>query len=151
MSIKAVSLGALAALILAAGLMVVIMSSARQSRPKPVSAPAAIAGVMSFRAIDDLRVGSAKVVLCGVAYTKGAAMRDLATETARREFNGKRVDCRPVGSGTPCDGRASARFRDATVAQCVTEDGRDIAAELSARQILCDYPAHSGGRYTACR
>jgi hypothetical protein len=131
--------------------MAIIMNNARQSRPKAVSAPAPIVGKVNFRAIDDFRVGNRQVILCGVAFTKGAAMRELATEAARKEFHGKPVNCRPVGSGTPCDGRAAATFKNVPVAQCITEDGRDIAAELSTRQILCDFPAHSGGYYTACR
>lgn len=153
MSIKALSLGALAALLFVAVFTGIILTNLRQPTPRPVSAQtrAPIAGVANFQGIDDFRVGGTKVILCGVAYTKGAGALDVATDAARREFQGKRVTCTPVGGGTPCDGRAPATFRGATVAQCVTEDGRDIAAELSARHILCDFPAHSGGHYTACR
>jgi len=151
MSVKAVSLGALVALLFIAGAMLVITSRARQPRPRPVAAPTPIEGTLDVRAIDDFRVGSRQVILCGVAFTSGAAMREIAAGAARRDFQGKRVTCRPVGGGTPCDGRAASSFKGTPVAQCITEDGKDIAAELSARRILCDVPAHSGGYYGACR
>jgi hypothetical protein len=150
MSLRTVSLLALAALVFVAGFVAIVRTS--QDKPPAKAAPAAqpIVGKIDFREIDDLRVAGRKVILCGVAYTKPAAMRDMVKQAARQEFQGKSVTCRPVGSGTPCDGRAATSFGGALVGQCLTEDQRDVAGELAAKGILCDVPAQSGGHYAAC-
>jgi hypothetical protein len=150
MSLKAVSLFGLAALVLVALYMALVFSNARKPAPQRTAAVEPIAGKADFRAIDDLRVAGKKVVLCGVSFTRPTTARELALKAARDAFQGKNVTCRPVGSGTPCDGRAAASFRGALVGQCLTEDGRDMAAELAMQKVLCDLPSQSGGHYSAC-
>lgn len=119
------------------------------SRKAP-AAPTSFGGRLDIQRIDDLRVGGRKIILCGVSFAKPPALEQLARDQARRAFQGVDVICTAVGNGTPCDGRVAPRFNDAVVAQCFTADKRDIAAELSARKILCDRAGQSGGVYPAC-
>jgi len=112
--------------------------------------PAAFGGRLDIRTMDDLRVGSRKIMLCGVSFAKPRALEQFIRMEARRAFQSTQLDCVQVGGGTPCDNRAAASFGDALVAQCFTSDKLDIAREFSARGFLCDLPALSGGVYHAC-
>ncbi len=131
---------------------VVLFSQRDRSRaPRPREAVLTpIAGKLDIRAIDDIRVNGQKLVLCGVSYTRPASMRDLMTETARRDFQSRDVTCKRIGAGTPCDGNTAATFGGRIVAQCITSDGVDIADAFSKAGYLCDLPGQSGGHYTAC-
>ncbi len=130
----------------------VLFSQRNKSRaPAPRAAVLTpIEGRLDIRAIDDIRVNGQKLLLCGVSFTKPAAMRDILTETARRDFQSKVVTCRRIGAGTPCDGNVAATFGGRVVAQCITADGVDIADAFSKAGYLCDLPGQSGGHYTAC-
>lgn len=119
-------------------------------REAPPAAPASFSGKLDIRAMDDMRVGGRKLVLCGVTFAKPRAMEQVVREQARRGFQGRQVDCMQVGGGTPCDGRAAASFGGATVAQCRTSEGLDLAREFAERGYLCDLPAQSGGAYRGC-
>lgn len=123
----------------------------RARAPKPREAVLTpIEGKLDIRAIDDIRVNGRRILLCGVAFTKPASMRDLMTESAKRDFQARPVACKRIGSGTPCDGNVAATFGDRIVAQCITADGVDIAEAFSKAGYLCDLPGQSGGHYTAC-
>jgi hypothetical protein len=151
MALKKTAFLALALIVFAAGFTALLMAQRdkpRAARPAAVQAP--IEGKLDIRAIDDLRVGGAKILLCGVSATRPRAMRGLLTEAARRDYQGRPVSCRRIGAGTPCDGNVAAKFGDATVVQCLTAEGVDIAAAFSAAGYLCDVPGQSGGAYTAC-
>lgn len=130
-----------------------ILMSAKEVEPKaamPVlSEP--IVGPLNISAIDRYAIGAQAITLCGVAYTKPNGLREIYLDAARVVFQGKQVTCKMVGAGTPCDGRSAASFAGTIVAQCMTSDGTDIAAYLSARGMLCDLPGQSGGAYTACK
>lgn len=145
----AMGLGILA---FAAVFTTVLFSQRDQKRaPKPkVAVLTPIEGKLDIRAVDDIRVNGRKILLCGVAFTKSASMRDLMTETAKRDFQAKPVTCKRIGSGTPCDGNVAATFGDRIVAQCITADGVDIADAFSKAGYLCDLPGQSGGHYAAC-
>lgn len=93
---------------------------------------------------DRYRVGSRNVKLCGVRTRTVAAMPMI-----RSMLENKRIDCVPVGLGTPCDGRIGARVDNAGVAQCFL-NGVDIAETLTSRGYLCDHAPFSGGVYTSC-
>ena len=152
MSLKKAAFLGLAILSFVAVFMAVLM--AQKNRPRPQKpAPVALAsieGKLDIRSIDDIRVGGRKILLCGVAFAKPRSMRALVTEAARRDYQGKAVKCRPVGAGTPCDGKTAAKFDGSTIVQCMTAAGVDLAAEFSERGFLCDVPAQSGGHYKAC-
>ena len=150
-SLRSIPLAILGALLLAAGFLWLALD--RKAPPRQPTSRAMVQpleGRLDIRSLDDIRVGGSRVILCGVVNGRPAALGDILTDAARRHFQGQTVTCRPVGSGTPCDGRAASTFGGVMVAQCTTADGRDIAAELAAQQILCDLPAQSGGHYTAC-
>ncbi|PTE09477.1 hypothetical protein [Mesorhizobium helmanticense] len=153
MSFKKMSLLALVALAFAVGFLVVITKKGTDihSRPpKPQTALQPFDGKLAIQSIDDLRVGNRKIVLCGVAFTKPQSMRAMVTEAARRDYQGLALTCKPVGSGTPCDGNIASKFGDATVVQCVTSDGADLAAKLAENGILCGQPAQAGSTYKSC-
>ncbi|WP_457936133.1 hypothetical protein [Mesorhizobium sp. 10J20-29] len=109
-----------------------------------------IDGKLDIRAPDDFRVAGRKIMLCGVGFSAPVALRDFARDAMRRSFQGVQVTCRNVGQGTPCDGRTAAKFGGSPVVQCLTEQGVDIARELSLRGLLCDRTNQSGGVYKAC-
>lgn len=106
-------------------------------------------GELYVPSIDDFRVGVRKVVLCGAAFGRPQAMRPMLTLAARK-YQGLILKCRPVGSGTPCDGRTASTFRGASVVQCFTPDGEDFAARLVREGILCGLPGQVGTTYKAC-
>lgn len=137
-------------LVFAVGFMAVILSQRGNPRPPPHATLSPFTGRLTIPSIDDLRVGGRKIVLCGVASTKPQALRELVTEVARRDFQGMVLNCKPVGSGTPCDGKTGARLGDALVVQCSMPDGRDLAADLTQRGLLCGQPAQAGDTYPGC-
>lgn len=107
-------------------------------------------GVLSIVSLSDFRVAGKAIVLCGVANQKPAGLQPLLLDTARKAFQGQRVNCVPVGQGTPCDGRASASFGRTAVMQCKTSAGVDVAADLAEKGILCGLSAQTGGAYRSC-
>lgn len=125
-------------------------TSIRAPAAKPIAALIPFDGKLSVQSIDDLRVASRKIVLCGVAFAKPQSMRALATEAVRRDYQGLALTCKPVGTGTPCDGNVAPKFRDAIVVQCLTSDGTDLAAKLVDTGILCGQPAQAGSTYKPC-
>jgi hypothetical protein len=117
---------------------------------KPVAKLERFEGKLAFQSIDDLRVGGRRILLCGAAFTKPQSMRAMATEAARRDYQGLALKCRPVGVGTPCDGNVASKFGDALVVQCFTPDGADLAAKLIQGGILCGQPTQAGTTYAPC-
>ncbi|TJU89837.1 MAG: hypothetical protein E5Y15_01525 [Mesorhizobium sp.] len=153
MSFKKLSLLALLCLAFAVGFFAIIVEKGTPRRPPPPKPQAAIEpfdGKLFIQAVDDLRVGKRKIVLCGVAFTKPGSMRALVTEAARRGYQGVALTCKPVGMGTPCDGNVATKFGDAIVVQCLTSDGADLAAKLAENGILCGQPAQAGSTYKSC-
>jgi len=120
-----------------------------QSRSE-TKAPLHFSGLLRINSMSDFRVGSRKIILCGVSFTKPRQMENIIIERARHDFQGKSLNCKQVGGGTPCDGRAATAFRDAIVAQCFSANQEDIATQMSQRGFLCDLPAQSGGAYVSC-
>lgn len=137
-------------LVFAVGFMAVIVSQRDKPRPPPRATLSPFTGHLNIPSIDDLRVGGRKIVLCGAASTKPPPLRDMATEAARRDFQGMVLNCKPVGLGTPCDGKTGARLGDAVVVQCTTPEGGDLAAVLTQRGLLCGQPGQVGATYRAC-
>lgn len=138
------------ALVFAVGFMAVIVSQRGKLPPLRSAALSPFTGKLAVPSIDDLRVGGRKIVLCGAASTKPLALRNMVTEAARRDFQGLVLNCKPVGSGTPCDGKTGARLGDAVVVQCFVPDGDDLAAVLTQRGLLCGQPSQIGTTYRAC-
>ncbi|MER8871740.1 hypothetical protein NKI04_17700 [Mesorhizobium sp. M0814] len=118
--------------------------------PKPAAALEPFEGKLTVQSIDDLRVAGRKIVLCGVAFTRPQSMRAMVTEAARRDYQGLALTCKPVGTGTPCDGNVAPKFGDAVVVQCLTSAGTDLAAKLVEAGILCGQPAQAGSTYKSC-
>jgi hypothetical protein len=109
-----------------------------------------IRGDLAINGIDDLRVGNRRIVLCGTSPPRSPSVWSLATEAARRDFQGIVVTCNPVGFGTPCDGKTGSKLGAALVVQCLTSDGVDLAAALSQKGLLCGNPSVIGSLYKAC-
>ncbi|MER9228551.1 hypothetical protein NKI39_23510 [Mesorhizobium sp. M0664] len=153
MSIRKVAVFAFIALAFAGGFLVIIVTKGTNIHApalKPVAAMTPFEGKLVVQSIDDLRVGGRKIVLCGVAFAMPQSMRAVVTEAARREYQGLALRCKPVGSGTPCDGNVTSTFRGAIVAQCLTPDGMDLAAKLVEIGMLCGQPAQAGLTYKSC-
>lgn len=123
---------------------------ATPSRTETAREAIVFSGKLDIRAMDDLRVGGRKVLLCGVAFTRPRSLEPIVRDQARRAYQGQQLDCIQVGGGTPCDGRASPVFGGAVVAQCRTAQGADLAHQLSSDGYLCDLPAQSGSIYKGC-
>jgi hypothetical protein len=148
-------IGLLSLLALAFGVSFLSIILIQKNKPNaPVHRPSAsfdaFSGKLTIPAIDDLRVGSRKILLCGVAFAKPQSIRAMVTEVARRDYEGLALNCKPVGTGTPCDGNVASNFGGAVVVQCFTPDGRDLAATLAEIGILCGVPAQSGSIYKPC-
>ncbi|MET2827808.1 hypothetical protein [Mesorhizobium shangrilense] len=151
MSFRKIGLLALVVLVFTVGFMAIIMQQkGAPPPPKPVAVVQPFDGKLNIQAIDDLRVGGRKILLCGAAFTKPQALRQLITQAARRDYQGLAVTCKPVGAGTPCDGKVASRFGDALVVQCLTPDGADLAARLTQGGMLCGQPAQAGDAYKPC-
>ena len=96
---------------------------------------------------DTLYVGRLKYRLCGIdAPEHGQPGSREAADHLRKLIRGKTINCRPVGEGTPCDGRSKRKSHDRIVAQCFV-DSRDIAAEMVRSGHAKDWPKFSGGHY----
>lgn len=152
MSPRVIGLLALGALLFGVIFLVIIRvmgTIAYPPAPKPREALAPFDGQLYVLSMDDLRVGVRKIVLCGVAFTKPQSMRAMLTVEARR-YQGLALTCKPVGTGTPCDGNAASMFRGAVVVQCFTSDGTDLAAKFVEDGILCGLPAQAGSTYKSC-
>ncbi|RWP27942.1 hypothetical protein [Mesorhizobium sp.] len=148
-------IGLLSLLALAFGVSFLSIILIQKNEPNaPVLRPSAsfdvFSGKLTIPTIDDLRVGSRKILLCGVAFAKPQAIRAMVTEVARRDYQGLALTCKPVGKGTPCDGNVASKFGDAFVVQCLTSDGADLAAKLAENGILCGQPAQAGSTYKSC-
>lgn len=154
MNLRKIAFLALATLCFATLILYLLVARSQDEAGRRAKAgsrePVAFSGSLDIRAMDDMRVGGRKIVLCGVSFARPRAMEKLVREEARRTFQGRRLDCIQVGGGTPCDGRAAASFGGSLVAQCFTEERLDVARELAARGYLCDRPAQSGGVYRGC-
>ena len=151
MSFRKIGLLALVVLVFAVGFMAIIMKQkGAPPPPKPVAVVQPFDGKLNIQSIDDLRVGGRKILLCGAAFTKPQALRQLITQAARRDYQGLAVTCKPVGAGTPCDGNVASRFGDALVVQCLMPDGADLAARLTQGGMLCGQPAQAGDAYKPC-
>ncbi|RWN02132.1 MAG: hypothetical protein EOR84_04635 [Mesorhizobium sp.] len=117
---------------------------------KPQAAIEPFDGKLFIQAVDDLRVGNRKIVLCGVAFTKSQSLRAIVTDAARRDYQGLALTCKPVGMGTPCDGNVATKFGDAIVVQFLTSDGADFGRQLAENGILCGQPAQADSTYRSC-
>ncbi|MER9579499.1 hypothetical protein NKJ36_31210 [Mesorhizobium sp. M0142] len=152
MSIKKVGLLGLITLVFAAGFLglVTVQRDSSRALPKPSITPERLEGTLFIQTIDDLRVGGHKILLCGVAFSRPPSMRGMVTDAARRDYQGLAVTCKPVGTGTPCDGNAAPKFGDALVVQCFTPDGSDLAAKLVESGVMCGQMAQAGATYKRC-
>lgn len=136
---------------LAFGAMSISEVNKRKARVPKADVPTApFTGRLSIVSIKDIRVGGYKVVLCGVSAESRLGPVGLITEAARKSYEQSVVTCRPVGSGTPCDGKVGRKFGSALVAQCLTSAGGDLAKELSEKGFLCQLPSQSWAGYVAC-
>ncbi|MER8423322.1 hypothetical protein [Mesorhizobium sp. M1403] len=153
MSLKKIGLFALVAFVFAIGFFVIIMdrgTKVRSHPPKPLATLEPFEGKLAIQSIDDLRVAGRKIVLCGVAFAKPQSLRAIVTEAVRRDYQGLALNCKPVGTGTPCDGNVASKFGDAVVVQCLTSNGADLAAKLVDAGLLCGVPAQAGSTYKPC-
>lgn len=151
MSIRSIAFLAIIAVLFGAGFLGIIVmqrGSPRPARPAAVLKP--FDGKLAIPSIDDLRVGGRKVLLCGAAFSRPQAMRALVTEAARRDYQGLVLTCKPVGIGTPCDGKIASRVGDTLVVQCLTAKGEDLATMLTQGGILCGQPVQAGATYKSC-
>ncbi|MER9242388.1 hypothetical protein [Mesorhizobium sp. M0633] len=130
--------------------IVIKQKKSNTSASRPTEALEQFEGKLSIQAIDDLRVAGRKVLLCGVAFTKPRSMQAMATEVARRDYQGRSVKCKAVGTGTPCDGNIASKLGAAVVVQCFMPDGTDLAAKLIESGLLCGQPAQAGSTYRTC-
>ncbi|MER8867820.1 hypothetical protein NKI19_29680 [Mesorhizobium sp. M0751] len=151
--IKKIAILALLVAVFATAFLVITVTTKRGPTATSVRASAALKpldGKLAIQSIDDFRVGSRKILLCGVAFRKPWSMRALMTEALRRDYNGLVVTCRPVGTGTPCDGNMASKLGDAVVVQCFMADGTDLAERLIESGLLCGQPAQAGSTYRTC-
>ncbi|UES46810.1 thermonuclease family protein [Roseibium aggregatum] len=89
-----------------------------------------------------------KIRLCGVdTPEKGKPGDKQATQFLKTLVAGKKVRCRTVGDGTPCDGRSPKKSGNRFVAQCFV-DGTDIAMALVNAGHACAWPRFSGRYYS---
>ena len=96
---------------------------------------------------DTLYVGRLKYRLCGIdAPEMGHPGYHQAIDYLHTLVRGKKIECIPVGQGTPCDGRSRTRSHDLIVAQCFV-DGEDLAAKMVRAGYAKDWPKFSGGYY----
>ena len=96
---------------------------------------------------DGIAIAGQPYRICGVNAAEMDTAEGRAAKAVMADIvRGKRVECRPVGAGTPCDGRSKPRSGKRIVAQCFA-DGQDIAAELVRRGAAQDWPRFSGGYY----
>ena len=149
---KWILVGALAS-VFALGFLTVIVSQrdTRQAASRQVVASLKpLRGNLAIYAINDLRVGNSRIVLCGTSPPNLQSVWALATEAARREFRGVVVSCNPVGLGTPCDGKTGAKLGAAIVVQCLMSDGADLATALTEKGLLCGQPSIVGSQYKPC-
>lgn len=92
---RKIGLLALVALAFAVGFLLIIVEKGRLFVGNPQSSAgdtSAVWGKLAIPAIDDLRVGSRKILACGVAFTKPPSMRAMVTEVARRYYQGLAPD-----------------------------------------------------------
>ena len=109
-----------------------------------LSAPAVAQSVVDG---DTLYVGQIKYRLCGIdAPEQGHPGYHQAIDYLHALVRGKKIECIPVGQGTPCDGRSKPRSHDLIVAQCFV-DGEDLAAKMVRAGYAKDWPKFSGGYY----
>ncbi|MEO1027581.1 MAG: thermonuclease family protein [Pseudomonadota bacterium] len=88
-----------------------------------------------------------RIRLCGVdTPEQGQRGYREATNFTKALVTGKKVECRVVGEGTPCDGRSARNSHSRFVAQCFV-DGKDIAMELVKAGHACAWPKYSGQHY----
>ncbi len=88
-----------------------------------------------------------RIRLCGVdTPERGQRGYREATQYVKALVAGKKVQCRTVGNGTPCDGRSRKRSYDRFVAQCFVV-GQDIAMKLVQSGHACAWPRYSGKHY----
>lgn len=85
-----------------------------------------------------------KIRLCGVdTPEKGKPGYKAAGGLLKRLVDGKTVQCRTVGEGTPCDGRSFKKNGNRFVAQRFV-DGNDISMELVKSGQACAWEKYSG-------
>ncbi|WP_157385500.1 hypothetical protein [Mesorhizobium sp. STM 4661] len=152
MSSKRIAILGFCLLLFAGAFFAVLQGMGTKSYPdrqKPREALTAFSGYFTVRSIDDLWIGTTRIILCGVESNPVA--RTTATMTARKDFQGKTLNCRPVGMGTPCDGKIPAKYGKSVIAQCFLPDGTDVAARLVDAGLVCGLPAQAGSTYKACR
>ncbi|MER8421475.1 hypothetical protein [Mesorhizobium sp. M1329] len=152
MSLRVIGLLAIAISVFGVVFLVVIATMGTLVRPPAPKAREILEpfdGQLYVLSLDDFRVGPRKIVLCGVTFSGPQSMRAALTLEARR-YQGLALKCKPVGSGTPCDGNVAPKFRGAVVVQCLASDGTDLAAKFVEAGILCGQPAQAGAAYKSC-
>lgn len=151
LSVRSIALLAVVAVLFGVGFLgIIVMQRGGPSPAKPVAELKPFGGKLAIPSVDDLRVGGRKILLCGAAFSRPQAMRLLVTEAARRDYQGLVLACKPVGSGTPCDGKIASKVGDTLVVQCLTAEGEDLATILTRGGILCGQPVQAGATYKPC-
>jgi endonuclease YncB( thermonuclease family) len=97
---------------------------------------------------DELRCTAVR--LCGVdAPESGEPGFQDSVTGLKKIAGGRSVRCRPVEEGTVCDGRAARTSGNRVIAQCFLNGTNvDIATELVASGLACDWVRYSGGHYS---
>jgi hypothetical protein len=82
------------------------------------------------------RVDGTSIILCGVRPS-GATSAETAARSVKFSYENAYVKCRPVGGGTPCDGKTVATLGASIIAQCKIDGALDLATTLIKSGILC--------------
>lgn len=128
-----------------------LLAGALAAAPTIAAAPPGLQGpVTRVWDGDTLAVAGVAVRLCGIDAPERGRKGAAAGRTALADLvRGEIVTCRPVGAGTPCDGRSRLRSHRRLVMQCFLPDGRDIAGEMVRRGHARDWARFSCGWYAA--
>jgi hypothetical protein len=107
--------------------------------PKAVPKPAEIKdikGRLTVLTANSFKVDGTSIVLCGVRPS-GTTSAEKAAQSVKLSYENAYVKCKPVGGGTPCDGKTVATLGTSTVAQCKIDGALDLATALTDSGILC--------------
>ena len=99
---------------------------------------------------DGLMIGDTEIRLCGIdapeiVVGRASFFGRVAKSHLEKLVAGKTIVCKPVGTGTPCDG-TPPRSRNRTNAQCFDGD-TDLAMQMVKDGMATDWEKFSGGHY----
>ncbi|WP_164762788.1 MULTISPECIES: hypothetical protein [unclassified Mesorhizobium] len=95
-----------------------------------------IKGRLTVLTASSFEVDGTSIVLCGVRPS-GTTSAEKAAQSVRLSYENAYVKCKPVGGGTPCDGKTVATLGRFIVAQCKIDGALDLATALTESGILC--------------